>query len=320
MTDQNTQQKVQQQQYCCVTGDPVYPPYNIAGGRVYSDKAFKVLNRSNPSFWRATVVQIVGMAIFAVIVAFLSNLINEPSLAVRIMLGVFLAIVPSVLWLLYFYRQDRLEPEPKTYIGLVFFAAFVLTDVLGRRMIYDWFRVPEWASYDTLTSLGASIFINGIIAQLVAYIAIRLVYRSAEFDERMDGIVYGTVAGLGVAAMLNLRYIIDNQGVELAPGVVRTVTTALASASFSGLLGWFMAEAKFEHKPTWWVPAGFAISSILNGMFSWLIGEVAAAGLSVEPWRSLLFGFVVALGTFLVLALLMRRSTAITLRRSASIS
>jgi hypothetical protein len=158
--------------------------------------------------------------------------------------------------------------------------------------------------------------INGFTLQACMYIAVRLVYTGAEFDERMDGIVYGTVAGLGVATLLNLRYIIDNQGVELAPGVARTVTTALAMASFGGLLGWFMAEAKFTHRPGWWVPAGFALTAVLNGLFSWLIGEVAAAGLTVEPWRSLALGLIVALGTFLVLAALMRRSTEITLRRS----
>ncbi len=294
------------------------PPYNLLGQRAYCDRHFAQVNRPNASFWQATVIQIVGMAVFAGVVAFLATLIGEPSFALRILLGIFLALVPSVLWMIYFYRQDHLEPEPKTGIALVFIAAFVLTDVLGRRIVYDWFRVSEWAANDTVTSLGASIFINGVIAQLVAYIAIRLVYGTDEFDERMDGIVYGTVAGLGVAAMLNLRYIIDNQGVELAPGVVRTVTTALASASFSGLLGWFMAEAKFAHKPAWWVPVGFAISAFVNGLFSWLIGEVAAAGLTVEPWRSLAFGFVVALGTFLVLAFLMRRSVTVTLSRSTT--
>jgi RsiW-degrading membrane proteinase PrsW (M82 family) len=312
------EQKPTEQKFCCVTGEPVYPPYHVLGGRVYSDRAFAQVNKPHPGFWRSVVLQIAGMAVFAAVVAVLGNFLGNVTGTALIVSGLIIAIVPSALWLLYFYQQDRLEPEPKAHLALVFFAAMLLTDVIGRRVILDWFHVPEWASYNTWTSLGASILIVAVTYQLVIYISIRLVYHTSEFDERMDGIVYGTVAGLGVATMLNLRYVIDNGGVELAPGVVRTVTTALAQASFGGVMGWFMAEAKFTHKPAWFVPAGFAIAVVLNGFFSWLIGEVSAAGLGVEPWRSLAFGLAVALGTFLVLALLMRRSTEVTLRRGAA--
>ncbi len=304
-----------QQQHCCICGDAVTPPYNTLGGRVYCANHFAQVNKPHTGFWRATVLQLVVMAVFSAVVAVIANLLPPLSTVPLILLGLFLAIVPTALWMIYFYRQDRLEPEPKHKLGIVFMTALLLTDVVARRVIYEWFRVPDWASTNTWTSLAASIFISSVIYQGIIYVAIRMVYQSDEFDERMDGIVYGTVAGLGVATMLNLRYIVDNAGVELAPGVVRTVTTALAQASFGGLMGWFMAEAKFTHKKAWWVPAGFAVSVFLNGLFSWLIGEVADAGLGVEAWRSLLFGLLVAMGTFIVLALLMRRATEVTLRR-----
>jgi RsiW-degrading membrane proteinase PrsW (M82 family) len=303
------------QQKCCICGEPTVPPYHTLGGRVYCEKHFSHVNKPHTGFWRATLIQIVIMALFSAVVAIVANLLPPLSTVPLILLGLFLALVPTAMWLIYFYRQDRLEPEPKAKLGLVFVTALLLTDVVARRLIYEWFRVPEWAATNSGTSLGASIFISSVIYQAIIYVAIRMVYQSDEFDERMDGIVYGTVAGLGVATMLNLRYIVDNGGVELAPGVVRTVTTALAQASFGGLMGWFMAEAKFTHKKSGWVPAGFAVSVMLNGLFSWLIGEVADAGLGVEVWRSLLFGFLVAMGTFVLLALLMRRATEVTLRR-----
>jgi len=311
-----TEQQQPEQKYCCITGEPVYPPYNILGGRVYSDRAFAMVNKPHPGFWRSVVVQLVGMAIFAAVVAVLANLIGQPTQTVRILLGLFLAIVPTALWLAYFYRQDRLEPEPKHRLGLVFMTALLLTDVIARRLIYDWFRLQDWAAYDVGTSLAASVLITSVTYTAITYVAVRMVYATEEFDERMDGVVYGSVASLGIATLLNLRYIVENQGVELAPGVVQTVTTALAMASFGGLLGWFMAEAKFTHKPVWWMPAGFIITAVLNGIFSWLIGEVAASGLTIEPWRSLAMGLAVALVTFLALAVLMRRAIEVTLRRS----
>jgi RsiW-degrading membrane proteinase PrsW (M82 family) len=302
---------------CCICHEPVEEPYTILGGRLYCAKHYAAVNKPHPGFWRAGVIQIAGMAIFSLVVAAIAGNLGPLDRTALLVLGLFLALVPSALWLWYFYRQDRLEPEPKTYIGLVFVAALVLTDFLALRVINDWFQVGEWAPTNTWTSLGASILINGFILQACMYIAVRLVYGSSEFDERMDGIVYGTVAGLGAATLLNLHYIIDNEGVALAPGVINVVTTALAQASFGGLMGWFMAEAKFTHRPIWFVPLGFSCAAILNGLFSWLINEVSAAGLAVEPIRSLILGLLVALAAFGVLIGLMNRSTQVTLQRSS---
>jgi RsiW-degrading membrane proteinase PrsW (M82 family) len=304
--------------HCCICGDPVHPPYNMIGGRAYCERHYAALNRPNTSFWRASLVQIAGMALFSAIIAALASFVGPLDRTQSIVVGLVLAIVPTALWLIYFYQQDRLEPEPKSMVAQVFLLALLLTQAVGLPLINDVFRIRDWAASSTLTSLGASILIYGFILQAITYLAVRLVYASPEFDERMDGIVYGTVAGLGVATLLNLRYIVDNEGVALAPGVVETVTTALAQASFAGLLGYFMAQAKFEHRPIWWVPAGFTLAAVLNGLFSWLLSEVSAAGMSVEVWRSLALGLVVALAVFFVLVLLMRQTTEVTLRRAGA--
>lgn len=303
---------------CCIDDEPLTPPYNIINGRAYCDKHFAMVNMPNPGLWRASLLQVAFMGVFSALLAYLASYLGPLSRPALVAVGVFLALVPSALWLFYFYRQDRLEPEPKTRVLAVFLLALVLQDVLGRRVIDDWFHVSSWAPASTSTSLLASILIVGVVWQAIAYIAVRaLVYNTNEFDERMDGIVYGTVAGLGVATLLNLRYVLDNGGVALAPGVIQVTTTALAQAAFGGLMGYFMAQAKFEHRPFWWVPLGFALAAALNGLTSWLLSEVSANGLTVNPWRSLGLGIVVALATFLVLVWLMSRTSVVTLARPA---
>jgi hypothetical protein len=302
---------------CCVCHERLTPPYRTLGGRAYCERHYQAVNKPHSGFWRATLIQIVGMGALAAIVAFLAQSVGPLSGPGLLLAGVLLAIVPSALWLGFFYQQDRLEPEPKTRVAAVFVLAALLADVFLRRVVSDWFQPSQWASRDSVTSLLASILIIAATSQLIIYLAVRLlVYDSEEFDERMDGIIYGTVAGLGVATVSNLYFVLANDGVALGPGVVQTATTALAQASFGGLQGWFMAEAKFEHKPGWWVPLGFALTTLLNGVFSWLIGEVGAAGLQVDPWRSLIFGVLVAMFAFLALAFLMRRTTEVTLRRT----
>lgn len=302
---------------CCVCHEPLTPPYQTLGGRAYCARHYAAVNRPRLGFWRATAMQIIGMAALAAVVAYLADRIGPLSGPALLVAGVLLAVIPSALWVVFFYQQDRLEPEPKQRVAAVFLLAALLADVFARRIIYDWFQVSEWAPRTTLNSLLASILIIGATYQAIVYVAVRLlVYDTAEFDERIDGIIYGTMAGLGIAMVNNLYFVLANDGVALGPGVIATVTTALAAASFGGLQGWFMAEARFEHKPVWWVPLGYVVATVLNGVFSWLISEVSAVGLQVATWRSLLMGLIVALGSFLTLAALMRRSTAVTLRRA----
>jgi RsiW-degrading membrane proteinase PrsW (M82 family) len=301
-------------QECCICHRPVQPPYNMLGGRVYCDRHYAAVNRPHAGLWRADLFMILGMGALSALVAFLTRDVRGLGSTALIVVGLLMAIVPTLLWLFFFYRQDRLEPEPKTRIAAVLLLALLLTQAVGLPLVRDFFRVSEWASYDTTTSLLTNMLILGFAYQAIVYVAVRVtVYNTEEFDERMDGIVYGTVAGLGVATLLNLRYVLDNGGVALAPGVIRVVTTSLAQAVFGGLLGYFMAEAKFTHKPVWWVPLGLVVAATLNGLFSWLISEVAASGLTVDPWRSLALGLIVALAGFMLLALLMRRVTTVTL-------
>lgn len=299
---------------CCICGEPVAPPYKTLGGRVYCDRHYALVNRPHTGYWRADLALILGMGALSALVAYLTRDIQGLEPGALLVAGLLMALVPTALWLFFFYRQDRLEPEPKTSVASVLLLAILLTQAVGLPLIRDGLRVPEWATHDTLTSLLASILVLGFVYQTIVYTAVRaVIYNTPEFDERMDGILYGTVAGLGVATLLNLRFVLDNGGVAISPGVIRVVTTALAQATFGGLLGYFMAEAKFVRRPVWWVPLGLVVAATLNGLFSWLINEVSAAGLSVDPWRSLALGLIVALVMFAVLIWLMRRAVEVTL-------
>ncbi|HSJ57833.1 MAG TPA: PrsW family glutamic-type intramembrane protease, partial [Anaerolineae bacterium] len=136
--------------------------------------------------------------------------------------------------------------------------------------------------------------------------------------ERTDGILYGTAAGLGFATMLNIHYVVDSGGVDLAMGVIRVVVTALAQASFAGISGYFLARARFEEEPVWWLPLGLTVAAVMNGVFAVVRGSVtrtgsALAGHTANPWYSLFLAAVVAGLVFAVLMALVRRSIQMTI-------
>jgi RsiW-degrading membrane proteinase PrsW (M82 family) len=193
------------------------------------------------------------------------------------------------------------------------------TDFVWNRVVNNFFHVSDWIARDDASALIGNIFVIGFLLQGIVYVVLRTtVYPTAEFDERMDGIVYGTAAGLGIATMLNINFILESGGADLGLGVIHVVITSLAQAAFGGVVGYFMGEMKFTDEPVWWMPLGIVLAAALDGVFEYLIVEVNAAGLQVSPWRGLIFALVVAVATFGALIFLIRRAIDQTLKQQTA--
>ncbi len=286
------------------------------GGRTYSAAEYARLARENKAAAGPLIFTVGVLVIFAAILALLFGLADiELSGAGLLIAGLIMAVVPALIWLVAFYQQDRLEPEPKRYVIGVFLLGALLAQAVGQPLIRDFFGIQNWASGSALINILASILIAGFIQEFLKYAAVRYtIFYSAEFDERVDGIIYGAAAGLGYATMLNLQYILSNGGVDLAVGVIRVVTAALAQASFAGVMGYFLGIAKFERKGPFWLPMGLTLAAILNGVTSYVLGEVTKiGGFSLNPWYGLVVAVIIAGGTFVALFTMIRRLNEATL-------
>ena len=83
---------------CCICDEPVAEPDNVIGGRFYCARHYAAVNRPNPSFWRAGVIQIVGMGLFAAIVAWLAGFLGEIDRTALVLIGLFLSNHFAACW------------------------------------------------------------------------------------------------------------------------------------------------------------------------------------------------------------------------------
>ena len=303
-------------EYCCVCDRPVEGEPRRLGGRTYCDRHHLGLARENPAAARPILIAVGAAVLFAAVVAGLSAL-TGPTLDGPALVAVSLALslVPAAIWLIAFYRQDRLEPEPKRYVGGVFLLGAILAVAIGEPIIRDGFQVGSWLYDSLLAGLLGSVFVIGFVQEFLTYAAIRYtVYNSPEFDERVDGIIYGAAAGLGYATALNIGYVMGNRGVDLGVGAVQVAITALAHASFSGVVGYFLGRAKFERMGPFWLPLGLSLAAVLNGIVSYATRELPQLGsFGYNAWYGLVLATIVAGGTFFVLFGQIRRLNAATL-------
>jgi RsiW-degrading membrane proteinase PrsW (M82 family) len=96
------------------------------------------------SIWRAGIVEIVGLLAY-VGLAELIVVVFRPAIGPQVLLpvGIVLSLVPAVIWLAFFYAQDRAEPEPRQYVLAVSVLGALLAIALGQPFINDLARAPQ---------------------------------------------------------------------------------------------------------------------------------------------------------------------------------
>ncbi len=271
------------------------------------------------SFWLASLMELGGLLIFVAFFNLISGIgrnMGEPGL---ILLGLLMSLVPAVLWLMFFYRLDRLEPEPKTKLFMIFGLSALLTAAIVYPLLESFFGIDRWIYNSVWTQLVGGILLVGFVQEGLVYLVVRYgIYSSPEFDERVDGVIYAIAAGLGLATVLNFFYVIDHGGVDLGFGSLHIVVTSLAHASFAGVLGYFLGQARFERTPSYYVPAGLALAAALNGIFYLLEDRVTDAGLTSNPWNGLILATVFAVITLGAVFWLVNRANEETIRVAAA--
>ena len=271
-------------------------------------------NRSG--LWVAIAITLIGLLVFTGIFNFIlpnfgDNLTGIP----LVLVGMIFSVVPAVIWLYFFYRLDHLEAEPKHMVVGVAVLGGLITAALHDFIINDIFNVNAWQYNSWWGHLLGGILIVGIVEQFIVYATVRyMVFRNPEFDERVDGVIYSVAAGLGLATVLNFYYVFRSNGVDLDIGSIRMVINAMAYASFAGIMGYFIGQARFEKTPIWYMPAGLAIAATMNGIFWYVLDRSFSGGLSNNQWGDLILATVIAVVSLALVFWLIERANEETLR------
>jgi RsiW-degrading membrane proteinase PrsW (M82 family) len=174
------------------------------------------------------------------------------------------AVVPSILLIWYFWARD-VQREP----GRVLWATFglgvlsvipvVMVELpLGKLLE----RVADPYLQGTLDA-----FFGASAPEEAFKLVVLLAYcdRQREFDEPMDGIVYGAVASLGFATLENVLYV---GGAGLGVAALRALTAVPGHAFYGAILGYYVGQAKFfpAHRRRL-IAGGYLLAFLLHGLY-----------------------------------------------------
>src|SRR3990172_4794884 len=181
-----------------------------------------------------------------------------------------IALMPVLIWLWFWLKEDNDHLEPK---GLLF-----LTFILGMLAVAFVLPIEKWAK-GIITNNTVLIVPWPLTAEIMKYLAVALVALKTNFlNEPIDYPIYFIVAALGFATLENILFLrqsggLDNATVSLLTGNLRFFGATLLHSVSSGIIGVMMGLA-FQRgklaKITYFV-AGLIGAVTLHSVFNFFI-------------------------------------------------
>jgi RsiW-degrading membrane proteinase PrsW (M82 family) len=161
-----------------------------------------------------------------------------------IAVAVALAAAPSVFLLVFFDLKDRYEPEPRGHVAAAFlFGALAVVPALGAAFAVEQLLGREWLALGGWLARAAEAWLEaGLAEEGAKWLALfATVWRWHEFDEPLDGVVYGVALALGFATVENVLCVVrDGLGI----GLLRALFAVPAHALFGAAMGFYFGRAK----------------------------------------------------------------------------
>ncbi len=179
-------------------------------------------------------------------------------------------IIPALIWLWFWLKEDSTNPEPKGLILLTFLAGIVsVFAVLPLQRLTEGFFTNETTKMITWAG----------IEEVVKYVFVAIVaLRSRHCDEPVDFAIYMITGALGFAALENALFLLDpislnNSVVSLLTGNLRFIGSMLLHAVCSGIVGMAIGFAYYKNffQREFALFTGLLVSIALHSSFNYLI-------------------------------------------------
>lgn len=206
-----------------------------------------------------------------------------------------LAILPSIILMVYIYKKDNKEKEPVRFLLACFgFGALTALPAVLLETIESVVVDAVFTEGSVIYAIVDSFLVAAFSEELFKYLFLKIkTWKSWQFNCTFDGVVYAVFVSLGFATLENILYVAEG---GLSTAILRMFTSIPGHMAFGVFMGYYYSFAKScelwgnpasssKHKKrALWVPV------LLHGIYDTLLSvdaEVAGDGwwiLSVILW------------------------------------
>ncbi len=201
-----------------------------------------------------------------------------------IFLPIATGILPVIIWLWFWLKEDREHPEPKRLIAKTFFFGMIAVFVaLALEYLFHLFMKKSAISISEKNLLF--ILSLAFIEETVKYFSARPALKSKNFDEPVDAIMYLIIAGLGFAAMENIFFLANafkdgGMAIGFLTSDMRFLGANLLHSVTSAIIGVSIALSYYKRKTIkiTYMAAGVILATLLHAIFNFYIIRLSESG------------------------------------------
>lgn len=195
-------------------------------------------------------------------------LTNDPK---TLALAFFGGIIPPLLWLWFWLKEDEEHPEPKKLLAAVF--------ILGMIAVIIVLPIQKFIQ-DSVSSYGGQLVLWAGAEEIIKYLAVLIIlYKTNNADEPIDWPIYLITAALGFAALENMLFLLKifplsvGTNLGLNTGILRFLGANLLHAMSSAIIGIAMGISFFMQKweKNFFIFIGFLMAIALHSVFNFFI-------------------------------------------------
>ncbi len=178
------------------------------------------------------------------------------------------SLAPVVILLTYMWLRDKYEKEPWSMLlkALALGSFSVIPILFVERFLSSFLIYFSGYSAAFWNAFVVAAFSEELFKFLFLFI---LIWRSREFNEKFDGIVYAVFVSLGFAAVENIMYVFQHgYGVALS----RAITSVPAHFLFGVSMGYFFGMARFyPRQKKKYLALSLLIPIALHGVYDFIL-------------------------------------------------
>lgn len=196
----------------------------------------------------------------------MATLITTKVIWTLLLSGVF----PALLWLFFWLREDRFQPEPRGLLALTFFAGAMSVFLI----------LPMEGVVKSLGIVGTErIFVFAALEELVKFAVVFMIdFNSSYLDEPIDYAIYLITGSIGFAAAENVLFLMEpslQQDISFVveTGTLRFLGATILHSILGALLGLIIGFVFYKKRKTklLFTVAGLGIVIILHTIFNYFI-------------------------------------------------